>query len=534
MGWFSYQYLNAKREMPLVRESRGDRYGKKISERLVRCIWLDQLFKDDIFTTDGRKIKVLSPGWWNLGEGPDFKKTVISIDGEKVLKGDAEVHVYSSDWKKHGHHRDERYKNVIIHVFMWNDLKPPLLPLLQTSPVSPHSKGGEWGGHKEGKGEVLQLEISQFLKEEIEHIEDTIDIYGYPYKSPKEYGDCSSGDAEKIGSFLDIAGDARVIEKAERFKSSLNGCDWEQLLYEGIMESLGYRRNKLQFMSLAKAIPLQTIKDAIRRHSYKKRIMIIQSLLLGAGGLIPQNPPFPPFAKGGKWEDYSQEVKDYIKTISREWNKYKIPIVKNIMWDFYGTRPANLPFRRIAGISHFLSSNTEKGLIDIFLSEFLKSSLPPFNPPLSPFTKGGVRGIMGVRDFIKKIDTLFTVYDDFWSFRYTFKGRRFANKKRLIGQDRVLTIIVDVLIPIMFLYSKENRDSRLEEIVHNVYTGISRLPSNNIIRFMERRLLRGERHIINSARRGQALIQIFNDYCASNEDGCFGCSLKNESKSLKV
>ncbi|MBI3584647.1 MAG: DUF2851 family protein [Nitrospinae bacterium] len=483
MGCFSYQYFSIKKEIPLVKEKKSNRYGKKIPERLVRCIWLDQLFEDEIFTVDGRKIKVLAPGWWNLGEGPDFNKAVISIDGGKILKGDVEVHVYSSDWKKHGHHRDDRYKNVIAHVFMWND----------GSTSSPSTVDSN----------ILQIELSKFLKEELEQIEDMIDIKGYPYKSPKEYGDCSSISSERIGSLLDMAGDARMIEKAERFKSALNGNDWEQLLYEGIMGSLGYRRNKLQFKSLAKLIPLQIIKNAICGYSYKKRVIIIQSLLLGAGGLIPENPPHR--------REYSQEVKDYIKAIKRLWNKYRIPVEKNIMWDFYGTRPANLPFRRIAGISHFLSSNIEKGLLNVFLSEFLKFNIDK-----------------KIRTFINRTNDLFSADDDLWSFRYTVKGKRFVNKNRLIGRDRVLTIIVDVLMPVMLLCSKENGVHQLEENIHNIYTEISRLPSNSITRFMVRRMLRGERHIVNSARRGQALIQIFNDYCANNEDGCPGCTLKTE------
>jgi hypothetical protein len=492
MGCFSYHYFSIRNELPLVKESRGKRYGKKISERLVRCIWLDQLFKDEIFTVDGRKIKVLSTGWWNLEGGPDFNRAVISVDGGKVLKGDVEVHVYSSDWKKHGHHRDDRYKNVIAHVFMWNDLK-----LIDSS--------------------IIQLELSKFLKEELEQIEDMIDIKGYPYKSPKEYGDCSSMSSEKIGSLLDMAGDARMIERAERFKGALNRNDIDQLLYEGIMRSLGYRRNKLQFKSLARLIPLQIIKDAIYGYSYKKRVIIIQSLLLGAGGLIPQNPPSPPFAKGGKRGDYSREVKDYIKNIGRFWNKFKTVPVKNIMWDFYGTRPANLPFRRIAGISHFLSSNIEKGLLNVFLSEFLKFNIDK-----------------EIGTFINRTNDLFSADDDLWSFRYTFKGKRFINKNKLIGRDRVLTIIVDVLMPVIFLCSKENGDYQMEENIHSIYTGISRLPSNSITRFMVRRMLRGERHIVNSARRGQALIQLFNDYCANNEDGCLGCTLKMEQKKIAV
>jgi hypothetical protein len=271
MGYFSYRYFSIRGNLPLIRERNRDKYGKKIPERLVRCIWLDQLFKDEVSTTDGIRIKVLSPGWWNFEGGPDFRKAVIAVDGGKTIKGDVEVHVYSSDWKKHGHHRDGRYKNVIAHVFMWNDLKPPLLPLI----------------HKEGKGEALQVEISKFLKEDIDTIEEVIDMKGYPYKSPKEYGDCSSYSTETIGGLLDIASDARVIEKAGRFKKALKGNDWDQLLYEGIMESLGYRRNKLQFRYLSQLIPLQKIKAAIHGHPYKKGVKIIQSLLFGSSGLIP-------------------------------------------------------------------------------------------------------------------------------------------------------------------------------------------------------------------------------------------------------
>jgi hypothetical protein len=86
-------------------------------------------------------------------------------------------------------------------------------------------------------------------------------------------------------------------------------------------------------------------------------------------------------------------------------------------------------------------------------------------------------------------------------------------------------------MPILLIYSKENGDSRLEAAIHLLYTTMPRIPSNTIIRFMERRMLRGKKDIMNNARRGQALLQIFNDYCANNEDGCFGCTLK---KSLRV
>ena len=46
-----------------------------ISERLVQCIWYDQRLKlDSLHTTDGRRVRVVFPGWWNLEAGPDFRQ----------------------------------------------------------------------------------------------------------------------------------------------------------------------------------------------------------------------------------------------------------------------------------------------------------------------------------------------------------------------------------------------------------------------------------------------------------------------------
>ena len=41
---------------------------------------------------------------WNLEEGPDFLRAAVRV-GDEVVRGDVEVHVNSSGWSGHGHHR---------------------------------------------------------------------------------------------------------------------------------------------------------------------------------------------------------------------------------------------------------------------------------------------------------------------------------------------------------------------------------------------------------------------------------------------
>ena len=55
-------------------------------EKLVQKIWNNADFKtENSLTTDGKNLKILDFGKWNLGDvGPDFKGATITFDGERV------------------------------------------------------------------------------------------------------------------------------------------------------------------------------------------------------------------------------------------------------------------------------------------------------------------------------------------------------------------------------------------------------------------------------------------------------------------
>ncbi len=70
-------------------------------------------------TEDGEPVRVIYPGRINHNRGADLLDAVITT-GRDVRKGDIEIHVKSSSWQAHRHHRDPAYNRVILHVVMWH------------------------------------------------------------------------------------------------------------------------------------------------------------------------------------------------------------------------------------------------------------------------------------------------------------------------------------------------------------------------------------------------------------------------------
>ena len=89
------------------------------SERFLQIIWNERLLRPQAKCTDRREIRILSVGLWNRLAGPDFQDAAVII-GDTLRRGDVEVHRWASEWHSHGHDRDSRYANVILHV-VWQD-----------------------------------------------------------------------------------------------------------------------------------------------------------------------------------------------------------------------------------------------------------------------------------------------------------------------------------------------------------------------------------------------------------------------------
>ena len=64
----------------------------------------------------GEPVRVIAPGSWNHGPGPDFRGAqILDADG-RARRGDVELHLRPSAWLQHGHAEDEAYAGILLHV----------------------------------------------------------------------------------------------------------------------------------------------------------------------------------------------------------------------------------------------------------------------------------------------------------------------------------------------------------------------------------------------------------------------------------
>jgi hypothetical protein len=97
-----------------------------VKESLLSLAWEKQYFDvQNTFTLDGKKVNILQTGLRNRHQGPDFLNAEIVIDGLRWW-GTVEIHVNGEDWYRHGHHQDENYNSVILHVVHFPSSPPPV------------------------------------------------------------------------------------------------------------------------------------------------------------------------------------------------------------------------------------------------------------------------------------------------------------------------------------------------------------------------------------------------------------------------
>ncbi len=102
-----------------------------MTEKLLQYIWQFQYYnKGELSATAGEPLQILSPGQLNTNQGPDFSDAKIRI-GTTTWAGAVELHINTSDWKKHGHQDDANYKNVVLHVVWEDDETGHALPVLE-------------------------------------------------------------------------------------------------------------------------------------------------------------------------------------------------------------------------------------------------------------------------------------------------------------------------------------------------------------------------------------------------------------------
>ena len=469
-----------------------------VREKLVRCLWFDQFLDlGNLETEEGRKVAVFSPGYWNEGSGPDFRNAEIAFGGGVRVRGDVEVHVVASDWNRHGHGEDPGYARVVLHVVLYNDQR-----------LSTASHGDQ---------RIPQLTLANHLSTDLAEIIQSLDPDGYPRLGVGREGTCCRSirafgrSIQWIMRFLDIAGDERILTKAARFEAQMEESTPDDVLYQALMETMGYGANRNGFRRLAGIISLEHLRRFVPQDAdYGERLLAVQALLLGGAG----------FLDSVSTKLLDAESTAYLDALKRVWNSGPRqsfrPPPEPPTWRLKRTRPTNHPVRRIAGISAFLASQIQSGLCRSVMTAVEQ---------VAPGEAEKVR----CRQLMEKVQSLFKdEAQGYWAKRISFGPVCLSRPTRLIGRARATEMVVNVIIPVLLALARRGGQPRLEQHLHNAYCSFRPVTDNSVTRYMKTRIfgeVRKGAQAVRTLRRQQGLLQIFHEFCESDTMTCEECGL---------
>ncbi|MBN1413981.1 MAG: DUF2851 family protein [Bacteroidales bacterium] len=242
--------------------------------------------------------------------------------------------------------------------------------------------------------------------------------------------------------------------------------NWEEVFYLQLARSFGFHLNAEPFEQMARSLPL----NILGRH--KNNLFQLEALLFGQAGFLNMEAE----------DEYHLDLQSEYKHLR---NKYDLKPLDAHLWRFLRLRPVNFPTIRIAQFAALV--HTSSGLF---------------------------RKIIETED-LHVLIKLFTVRPSaYWQTHYRF-GNISARKTKSLGQEASRTILINTVIPLIFLYGQKKGDEKLKA---RSIDFLSQLPpeKNAVISRWEKTGIRAE-----SALDSQALLQLRSNYCQKKQ--CLRC-----------
>jgi hypothetical protein len=460
-----------------------------INESFISKIWEGwRKNYSNLLTSEGDIVEVIDIGVRNYDSGPDFTNSRVKI-GNKTYSGDVEIHRDFSGWEEHNHLKDSRYNSVILQVVMWD------------SPERTEPKLRK-------KRKLPTVILSRFLTRSIHEIwQEIIENPSDKFKLPC-YEVNRNVSRETIVDFLEKLSFERLNLKCRRIKQRLSELSgeiynrsspqiirdadlWKQAFYEFTFEALGFSKNKETMLKLTKSFRLKLIKQ-ILDNTKGDRLLFTQALLFGSAGFL-----FDIRTKS-EYTDNLRQIWNEVK------DKLKIERLNCSEWKFFRMRPSNFPTLRLAYgsqiILRLLYEDLFKGIVLNFQADDFK-----------------------VGDCYNNLKSLLEPYDDYyWSKNYFF-SRQSKRTYQLLGEERLNDIIINVIIPFVYLYSVTFKNSDITKNVLNFYSDLKIKADNSVVKVIKTQLLNHTRIKINSPAIEQAAMQLYNFYCT--RERCEMCEI---------
>jgi hypothetical protein len=242
-----------------------------LKESDLSRIWEGQTFPPEAMTTSGGdRLRVIYRGRRGRGAGPDFRDAIVAAPAG-LLEGDVELHVRSSDFRRHGHHLDPAYDGLAMHLVLRHDGGADTL--LHSGRRVPVVALADW----------LEARTGQL----IEWLQRP-PVWQEPCRSA-----VSTLGPEAVSRTLQRLGEIRFRQKTAALGKDLSEAAPDEVFWSNLLEALGYGGHRERFREIAAAVPWRLLRRRLTAAgSASSRKVLATQLLSAASARSPGTAPF--------------------------------------------------------------------------------------------------------------------------------------------------------------------------------------------------------------------------------------------------
>ena len=359
-------------------------------EQLLHYTWKHKLYPlKELTTSDGQRVEIVDPGLHNRNAGPDFFNAKIRI-GSTMWVGNVEIHDKSSDWYQHGHDKDSRYDNVVLHVAAELDTEVM-------------KSNGEYVPQ-------LQLSVPEDVMQHYDELQRT-DEYPPCYKVIPHLS------ALIIHSWMAALQTERLEQKTEAIRKRAELCNgsWEDAYFVTLARNYGFGINGEVFEQWAYNIPL----NAVAHH--RDDLFQIEAIFMGQAGLLELDSIPEYYQKDALNDGYFAKLRNEYQYLA---HKFSMKPIDFKLWRFLRLRPQNFPHIRISQLAN-LYYQQKAGLSQLMECETLDELKQVLKSQVTPY----------------------------WETHYAFGSTSTKSEKHL-SYGSINLLMINTAIPMLFAYGR--------------------------------------------------------------------------------
>jgi len=387
-------------------------------EELLHFTWKHRLMPlHPLQTTDGRSVEVIDPGLHNRNAGPDFFNAKVKIDGT-LWVGNVEIHVKASDWYRHGHDRDPRYNNVVLHVCQTVD----------TDDVHTASQ------------QVLtqmQLDVHPSVAS---HYQELLQAEKYPpcYKIVPHLSSLTQH------AWMAALQTERLERKTTDISHRAKLCQgsWEDAYFVTLARNFGFGINGDAFEQWAMNVGLQAVGH------HRDDLFQVEAIFLGQAGLLdPEALPRQHRDKALADGYFARLRNEYLYLA----HKFSLKPIDAARWNFLRLRPQNFPHIRLSQLACLYHEH-----------------------------KAGLSELLACKTVDELRRLLDTHVSPYWETHYAF-GSASTKSSKCLSRSSLTLIIINTAIPMLFAVGRHKQNEALCDRAFDMLEQLGP-ENNNIIR----------------------------------------------------